>query len=286
LQDNPQLLALDVDGTLLRRDGVIDPRDRAAIAAAQAHGVAITLLTGRLYSGTRWVARELGIRGAIACVDGAVLVDAGTDQLLWQSVVEGADAQLLHAALAGRELAAYPLFGDRVYYDRLGEAFARYARNWSWVMEKVPRVLEHPLWGQPPGLSALIAVGPEEEVLGAAALLRAARRFEVADFTVRNAPGAPDQGEPAPHGMLVHAAGVSKGAALAELADRRGVPLERVAAVGDWQNDVSMFQAAGRSFVMGHAPEEVKRAATDRLRADGHSGGGVAEAIACMWPGR
>jgi hypothetical protein len=39
-----------------------------------------------------------------------------------------------------------------------------------------------------------------------------------------------------------------------------------------------MFRVAGRSFVMAQAPDEVKAAATDTLRADLTTGGGIAEA--------
>ena len=39
-----------------------------------------------------------------------------------------------------------------------------------------------------------------------------------------------------------------------------------------------MFRVAGRSFAMAHATDEVKAAATEHLRADVTTGGGVAEA--------
>ena len=66
------------------------------------------------------------------------------------------------------------------------------------------------------------------------------------------------------------------------LAARLDVPRERVAVVGDWFNDLGMFKAAGRSFVMAQAPELVKQAATDRLRSSSATGGGIAEAIAAL----
>jgi hydroxymethylpyrimidine pyrophosphatase-like HAD family hydrolase len=69
---------------------------------------------------------------------------------------------------------------------------------------------------------------------------------------------------------------------LAQLAQRLGVPRARVAAVGDWLNDVGMFAFAGRSFAMGHAPSIVQSAATDVLRSTSRAGGGVAEAIAAL----
>jgi hypothetical protein len=49
--------------------------------------------------------------------------------------------------------------------------------------------------------------------------------------------------------------------------------------VGDWLNDLSMFAVAGRSYAMGHAPETVKRAATNVLTQTSETGGGIAHAI-------
>jgi hydroxymethylpyrimidine pyrophosphatase-like HAD family hydrolase len=71
-----------------------------------------------------------------------------------------------------------------------------------------------------------------------------------------------------------------EGTAIAWLAAHHGCAPSEVVVVGDWINDVPMFQAAGRSFVMAQAPERVKAAATDRLLSSGLRGGGVAEAIA------
>ena len=68
-------------------------------------------------------------------------------------------------------------------------------------------------------------------------------------------------------------------------AARLGVPPSRVAAVGDWYNDVGMFRYAGHSFAMGHAPAAVREAATRVLRATSRLGGGVAEAIATLIAG-
>lgn len=42
-----RLLALDIDGTLLRSDKQISPRTRAAVDAARAWGVRLVLVTGR-----------------------------------------------------------------------------------------------------------------------------------------------------------------------------------------------------------------------------------------------
>ena len=79
------LLALDLDGTLLRDDKTIAPEDAAAIRGAAAHGIAVTLATGRLTTGTLPTARELGLSTPLVCADGGLLVDPQRGEALDRS---------------------------------------------------------------------------------------------------------------------------------------------------------------------------------------------------------
>jgi hydroxymethylpyrimidine pyrophosphatase-like HAD family hydrolase len=54
---------------------------------------------------------------------------------------------------------------------------------------------------------------------------------------------------------------VSKGEALKVLVSYLEVPLDRVMAIGDGENDIPMLALAGFSVAMANAPEEVKTAA-------------------------
>src|SRR5205085_10172377 len=71
----------------------------------------------------------------------------------------------------------------------------------------------------------------------------------------------------------------SKGYALSRLCARLGIESDQCVVVGDWYNDLSMFEFAGRSFAMAGAPDDVTKKATHRLLARAGEGGGVAEAI-------
>ena len=53
----------------------------------------------------------------------------------------------------------------------------------------------------------------------------------------------------------------NKGQALATLAERLGVPLERTMALGDGGNDPAMFKRAGLSVAMGQADEAIRKQA-------------------------
>ena len=272
-----KLLASDIDGTLLRRDGTIHPDDAAAIRELRASGVPVTIITGRLYSGSCAIAREVEITGPIACVVGSHIVDVARDEARFYRSLSGADAATLRGVLERHESASFLFAHDSIVHDAAGEAFAPYVRTWSNKIEVVERVITHSHWDHELGLMAVVSIGLEEKILAAVAELRErlAEAAFVASFAITRLPGV--------HAMIVRAKGPTKGTAVEWLAAHHGCTAAEVVVVGDWQNDVPMFDVAGRSFVMAQAPDEVKSHATDRLDATGHLGGGVAEAIRKIW---
>jgi hypothetical protein len=265
-----RLLAVDLDGTLLRRDHSIDERDRAAIGELQRAGGGVTIVTGRLHSGALAAARTCGIEGAIACVEGSHLVEVESARTLAHHPMTPAVTSLLRETFGAHGLAAFVFEADGIHHDAAGEPFAHYVRTWSPRLQVVEEALDARVWASDP--LAAVAVGDEQAVAAAHAALRphAAHVFSVS-FPVWTIPGK--------HAVLVRAAGPTKGTALAELCAVRGCTLAEAVVVGDWVNDVPMFQVAGRSFVMGSAPDAVRSAASDVLACETGTGGGIAEAI-------
>jgi Cof subfamily protein (haloacid dehalogenase superfamily) len=272
-----KLLALDLDGTLLRRDGSIHPADRAAVTRLAANGIAVTIVTGRLYSGTYPAARQLGLAsGPVACVDGSHIVDLADDAALFDATIAGADAGLVRDVIGRHRAASFLFAHDTIVHDLDGAPFASYVRTWSPRVDVVASVARHPYWEHERGLMAVVVVGPEASIRAAAAEIEG-RLPEVAHVIFFPVPRI-DM-----FAMVIRAAGPTKGTAVAWLARHHGCRLDEVVVVGDWLNDVPMFKVAGRSFVMGQAPPVVKGTATDELAADCFSGGGVAEAVRRAW---
>jgi hypothetical protein len=266
-----RLLALDLDGTLLRDDHSVDPRDIAAIAELQAAGITVTIVTGRLQSGATHAAGVCSIEGAIACVEGSHLVELASGTTLAHHAMSAELATLLRGTVAAHDLAGFVFGADGIHHDHAGAAYAGYVRTWSPNL----RVVEEPLAWQTPPLAA-VAIGDPGAVAAAHAVLRgSAEQLFSVSFPVSAYPGK--------HALLVRAAGPSKGTALAELCRVAGCTLGDAVAIGDWVNDIPMFEVAGRSFAMGSAPDAVRAAATDQLETRAGAGGGIAEAIRRAW---
>jgi Cof subfamily protein (haloacid dehalogenase superfamily) len=266
-----RLLALDLDGTLLRRDHSVDPRDIAAIGELQRAGVTVTIVTGRLASGSRSAARACTIEGAIACVEGSHLVDLTSGTTLAHHPISADVATLLRGVIAEHRLAGFVFDAEGIHHDHAGVPFASYVSTWSPNL----RVVEEDLAWQTSPLAAVMIGDPAAvEAAHAALRLHADRVFSVS-FPVWTFPGK--------SAVLVRTAGPTKGTALTELCRAAGLTTADAVAVGDWVNDVPMFEVAGRSFAMGTSPEHVRAKATDTLDAVAGDGGGIAEAIKRAW---
>ncbi|MEO8553104.1 MAG: HAD hydrolase family protein [Kofleriaceae bacterium] len=267
-----RLLALDLDGTLLRHDKQVDARDVAAIRELAASGVTVTIVTGRLHSGSVEAARACAIEGPIACMEGSHIVHAVTEQTLAHHPLSHGITQILRETFRAHGLASFVFGAGGIHHDAAGHAYADYVSTWSPRLGVVDEALHADVWANEP--LAAVAIGEAGPIYAAHAALQAQDLFSVA-FPVHRFDGK--------HAILARAKGPTKGTALAELCRGAGCTLEDAVVVGDWVNDVPMFEVAGRSFVMGNAPDFVRTKASDALTIGAGEGGGIAEAIRLAW---
>jgi HAD superfamily hydrolase (TIGR01484 family) len=270
----PKLLAVDLDGTLLDTRGRPHEKDVRALRALAATGVPVSIVTGRLYSGTRDAAVALGIGGPVACVDGSHVVDAQSHATLLHHGIAGQAALRLRDKLAESGAATYVFAQDFIVHDDAGSPFLGYVSTWSTDVRRAPSVADHGVWTDAAGVTAVVAVGTAAQIDEAVeGIIRdVGDAAQVVMFPVRRLAGS--------WALITRAAGRSKGSALRWIAAHHGCELYETVCVGDWMNDVPMLEIAGRAYAMGHAPDEVKAVATDLLPETSESGGGIARAVA------
>lgn len=264
-----------MDGTLLRDDKSIAEEDIAAIRAAADHGITVTLATGRLTTGALPTARRLGLSTPLICADGAVLADPETGLSLSQRAIGQAHAQRALEAIVAHGLMPYVFLADSIHCELLGEQHRSIVGTWTEHVIVHDSLVAAPAWQAPDCVSMTLGIGAGAHVELASEHLRErhAEELDTVHFSMNGTALSAVRSLPR---------GCDKAEMLAQLAASLSLPATRVAAVGDWLNDVGMLKYAGRSFAMGHAPSLVREAATDVLEATSRAGGGVAEAIAAL----
>src|SRR5262245_48834893 len=80
-----QILALDIDGTLLDPDGTLRPRTLAAVTRAAQVGIRPVLCTGRRYRRAWPVAQQLKLDSPVVCNSGSIIKDPASHHTLWRA---------------------------------------------------------------------------------------------------------------------------------------------------------------------------------------------------------
>jgi hydroxymethylpyrimidine pyrophosphatase-like HAD family hydrolase len=257
-----RLLALDVDGTLLDSASMLRPRVRAAIRRAAAAGCTVALATGRRYSAAVEVATMLDLDVPLILHNGSVVQRACTGEVVATTPLSAdvAHSVATTVATAGSQVIAFPLptRGEIVLTgpaDLDGELAAIYLADCGLLVERRP--LDDLFEGVGP--LTLVAMDGEArlDALQTALIARTDCRITRNTFPLWGRMF---------HVLDVLAPGCSKAAAVAALADRLGVALADVVAVGDHWNDVEMLEVAGLGIAMGNAPPGVQ-ARADRVTA-------------------
>ncbi|MGZ8686962.1 MAG: HAD family hydrolase [Gaiellaceae bacterium] len=253
-----RLVAIDLDGTLLRSDRTVSDRSRAAIAAARSAGAEVVVATARSPRSARELAADAGIGGLAICANGATVYDLDEERVVAHTPLPAATAHRLVRGLRDRlpgivfgweqELR----FGSEPAYEALRGS------DW-WPRPEGSYPPCDPLeWTQP--MTKLLARLPSadlEHVLAVATELAGADASTTLAGDVFVELAAP---------------GVGKDAALAQIAGDRGIAAGEVVAFGDQLTDVGMLVWAGLGVAVANAHASAL-AAADEITASNDDDG-------------
>lgn len=261
-----RLVALDVDGTLLDSAHRLSTTVRDTLIETQRRGVVICLATGKLLVSVADLRDALGLTGLQITCNGAALMDASTGAAVQIWPLQ-ADARARSIA-AIREIAPQEAIAwytsDAIYTDAArGELDAILARYHEPPIRHIERLND----SLPPSLKLLMTGDPQRL---ASINKRLSARLESVATVMRTTADFCE----------VVATGVSKGAALAAVAQRLGIARDEIVAIGDGENDIALLDAAGLGIAMGNAmPRLVPHAQAMTASADDD---GVAHALASL----
>ena len=254
----PRLVATDLDGTLLRSDGMPSARTVAAVAAAEEHGIDVVLVTARPPRWLDHLGPVAGAHGIAVCGNGAFVYDITAREVITTRplhpdlvaalrrdiarevpgvifAAERADGPLVEAGFPDSDIPG-TLPADRVHLDESG----------PWSDDGVGKLLAvAPHWDDTEFLDLVT------RVVGDRAHVEFSGALGLAEIT---------------------APGVTKAKALADWCRRWDVDRRAVWAFGDMPNDLSMLTWAGESFAVANAHPDVLAAARHTCLANDDDG--------------
>ena len=243
------LICTDLDGTLLGSDHVVSQENLEAIARFQAGGGYFTFVTGRMPSCVTEIYETVRPNAPFGCINGGGLYDGAAKRYIYTHALDRDVLELVHCAMdalpdVGMQIDTF----ENIYFCRENSAM-----EWFREVTGMPNLTARPDEVDEP--FAKIVFGDRDpshidELIACLAKHPKAERF---DFV---------RSERTLYEILPK--GINKGSVLPRLAQHLGIPMSRVVALGDYNNDVEMLRAAGVGIAVANAVPEAK-AAADRV---------------------
>ena len=242
LPENPQLIALDLDGTLLNSDHSISFRNNQILSQVSKQGIYVVLVSGRMHRSILPISEQIGLENPIISYNGGMVKHATTGKLYEHTPVPAKFARKIIDFVNQENLHLNFCLDDELY--------VRAKNKWSDLYEFRTGVsataIENLLFldGQEPTKVQIIdepekvdQLFPTMEATFGRHLYVTKTQAEYIEF------------------MNLQA---TKGRALEALAAQLKIPISNTVAFGDGYNDRSMMKTVGFSIAMANAVDEIK----------------------------
>lgn len=250
------LVAIDVDGTLINSEDRLTPATKAMIQEVQSRNIRVTLASGRPRLTLAPLLAELHITEPYISSTGAHIIDPANDKTLYYATLPK-NALTTIAELARAAQVPF-LFqeSDRVFYEGSKETLQRLSDTYKIDITVADKFKAHFI-----GVEDLLQMRIEPikvYICGAPSIVQdIEEQLHEQNLPIYTTYSAPPY-------LEITSSDATKGEAIKRLTSYLGIPLERVIAIGDSLNDLPLFQVVGTKVAMGNAHPQIK-AIADRI---------------------
>ncbi len=259
-----KIIAIDMDGTLLREDRSISKETIRTINLAREKGIKVVLATGRPIEGVKSYLEMLGLVGRdeyVLSFNGALVQNTLTGDIIIRNTLKGKDYKRLYQLSKEININIHA-------FSRLGcitPKISKYSEV-EGVINGIPiRVLPVEETLDEEDIMKIMLID-EPWIVDAAVDKIPKEIFE--DYTVLRS---------TPYFFEFLNRSSNKGEGIRALADTLGVKQQEVMCIGDAGNDYHMIKYAGLGVAMGNAFDEIKEIADYVTKSNNEDG--VAHAI-------
>ncbi|WP_322903043.1 HAD family hydrolase [Paenibacillus campi] len=277
-----QLIAIDLDGTLLSGHTYINETNKAAIRAAQAAGIVVAIATGREHNNVRSFLETAELVTPVISSNGSVIHDEQKQPMFSLPLARHQALEVLdwlekndyyyqvhtsrgiYTISTGHQLLAVEI--DRLLSTNPDPSYLQMLEAMQSMSAKLKMIRVHTYHEIPDHTDFynILALSFEQDKLEVGR-----KHFDGREDITMVVSGHMN--------FEIEHKHASKGTALQHLAAHYNIPLEQTMAIGDNFNDISMIQLAGLGVAMGNAELEVKAIADEITLTNEQDG--VAHAI-------
>ena len=263
---NIKLLVADIDGTLLNDNGELGQESKKLIKELMNEGVAFCLATGRLHSAVTELAKELSLNGFIISLDGAVIKEYKNDKTIFESFLKTRHVKKAISISNDLLINIVLCHASSIYYTEYNSVIPSLLSKYGALYKQVDTYEKY--------LSGTLEIVCSSDVKQSIKEMEKSFNFP---FSIGSSTSyfRSKKNENIFY-LEIRKAGCSKGKALDKLLRHILVKPEQTAVIGDWYNDITMFETKALKVAVANAVPELLNMA-DTVTRESNNEDGAAE---------
>ena len=263
---NIKLLVADIDGTLLNDNGELGQESKKLIKELMNEGVAFCLATGRLHSAVTELAKELSLNGFIISLDGAIIKEYKNDKTIFESFLKTRHVKKAISISNDLLINIVLCHASSIYYTEYNSVIPSLLSKYGALYKQVDTYEKY--------LSGALEIVCSSDVKQSIKEMEKSFNFP---FSIGSSTSyfRSKKNENIFY-LEIRKAGCSKGKALDKLLRHILVKPEQTAVIGDWYNDITMFETKALKVAVANAVPELLNMA-DIVTRESNNKDGAAE---------
>jgi len=246
-----KLIVTDIDGTLLDDNGELGIESRKLLKELMKENVIVSLATGRLHSASTELAKELTLNGYIISLDGAMIKDYAKNKTLYESFLRTAQVKKAISISEDLLIKIALCHSSSIYYTEYNTVIPSLLSKYGAFYTQVDSYQDY--------ISGTLEIVCSSDIK--ASIKQMEEKFNFPNSIGCNTSYFRSKKNENIYYLEIRKAGSSKGKALKRLLKHLSLKPGQAAVLGDWYNDITMFQTkAVKAAVANAIPELINNA--------------------------
>jgi len=244
-------IVTDIDGTLLNDNGELGIESKKLIKELMNENVVISLATGRLHSATTEIVKELSLNGYVISLDGALIKNCANDKTIFESFLKNGQVKKAISIAENMLINIALCHSSSIYYTEYNSVIPSLLTRYGAFYTKVDSYANH--------LSGTLEIVCSSDMKNSIKQMEEKFHFpysigcDTSYFRSKKIENI--------YYLEIRKAGCSKGKALIRLLRHLSIKPMHAAVIGDWYNDITMFQTKAIKVAVANAIPELINAA-------------------------
>ena len=259
-------IVTDIDGTLLNDNGELGIESKKLIRELIRENVVISLATGRLHSATADIVKELSLNGYVISLDGAMIKNYHQDKIHYESFLRAGQVKKAIAIAENLLINIALCHSSSIYYTEYNSVIPSLLSKYGAFYTQVDSYEGY--------LSGTLEIVCSSDIKDS--IKQMEEKFNFPYSIGCNTSYFRSKKNENIYYLEIRKAGSSKGKALMRLLKHLSIKPSQAAVIGDWYNDITMFQSNAVKVAVANAIPELLNIA-DYITTKSNRDDGTAE---------